>query len=62
MCRRSSGVERVIGNDEVHSSILCGGTIKINGLEEYNLARQDYILSGGTWGAQFDSFSGANDI
>ena len=26
-CRRSSGVERVIGNDEVHSSILCGGTI-----------------------------------
>lgn len=27
VCRHSSGVERVIGNDEVHSSILCGGTI-----------------------------------
>ena len=25
--RHSSGVERVIGNDEVHSSNLCGGTI-----------------------------------
>ena len=27
-CRRSSGVERTIGNGEVDSSILSGGTIK----------------------------------
>ena len=30
--RRSSVVERVIGNDEVLSSILSGGTSKINHL------------------------------
>jgi hypothetical protein len=27
LCRRSSGVERAIGNGEVDSSILSGGTI-----------------------------------
>ena len=26
-CRRSSGVEHSLGKGEVHSSILCGGTI-----------------------------------
>ncbi len=30
--RRSSGVERAIGNGEVDSSILSGGTITFNGL------------------------------
>jgi hypothetical protein len=33
-CRRSSVVERILGKAEVDSSILSGGTIKINGLSE----------------------------
>ena len=32
LSRRSSGVERAIGNGEVDSSILSGGTIDFNGL------------------------------
>ena len=34
-CRRSSGVERTIGNGEADSSILSGGTILPNDLAEF---------------------------
>ena len=42
-CRLSSGVERIIGNDEVESSILSGGTIGLRFCEAEEFDPGDQI-------------------
>ena len=43
ICRRSSGVERAIGNGEVDSSILSGGTINFNDLAALEHTAQNLL-------------------